>query len=573
MAKQLVSDYQLTYDHLTPDQLKRALSGDLEGFRYFFENCMQLQDKETRQLIHPKLNKGQELIAGTILKHVGKDTRAETHKEIVICGPRQFGKSTLITAISNYMAAYVNGLERSNIVHTLHTGGAVDKYYRQKMSPIVTGVHPDIFPTIERNSLGPSTQLLYRDVKGIPRGSYYEILSAGSNSVRSGTVTVWLCDEPSEYRNPEVTEDAVSGAIPDHGFSFTAYIGTFSDRISSYFIDKIQLALDNPDEMELVFVPWFLVYGGEQDIGDFTEEQYNDYDRDVILPALSKYGYSSREALGKVAWYHRRALRTSHMRYEFPTSIEDIMALTKDRCYFSEEARKMQEPNLLAGEPTRIITDQFTRKPEMQKVEESPFTVYKHPQDGHKYRLVVDAITSVSGESDYFAMTVFDEKNNEQCAVFYENGLALEDYADYAVQIAKIYNRAMIVPEQNMAEGFIALVWEGQRYYNFYFQDQTARARKMPGIRTTATSRDGMLDTLTLLLESGRIIIHDQKTFDQMSCFERKVKKRRDGTETVRIEARAGHHDDLVSNLWIYAGSLDRSQVAGKKREVHWHVI
>ena len=95
----------------------------------------------------------------------------------------------------------------------------------------------------------------------------------------------------------------------------------------------------------------------------------------------------------------------------------------------------------------------------------------------------------------------------------------------------------------------------------------------MPGIRTTATSRDGMLDTLTLLLESGRIIIHDQKTFDQMSCFERKVKKRRDGTETVRIEARAGHHDDLVSNLWIYAGSLDRSQVAGKKREVHWHVI
>lgn len=573
MAKQLVSDYQLTYDHLTPDQLKKALSGDLEGFRYFFENCMQLQDKETRQLIHPKLNKGQELIADTILKHVGKETRANTHKEIVICGPRQFGKSTLITAISNYMAAYVNGLERSNIVHTLHTGGAVDKYYRQKMSPIVTGVHPDIFPTIERNSLGPSTQLLYKDVKGIPRGSYYEILSAGSNSVRSGTVTVWLCDEPSEYRNPQMTEDAVSGAIPDHGFSFTAYIGTFSDRISSYFVDKIQLALDNPDEMELVFVPWFLVYGGEEDILDFTEDQYTDYDQNVIIPELLKYGYSPREALGKIAWYHRRALRTAHMRYEFPTSINDIMSMTSDRCYFSEEARRMQEANILSGEPMRVITDQFTKKPEIQKTEESPFVVFRKPEYGHKYRLVVDAITSISGDSDYFAMTVFDEKNNEQCAVFYENGLALEDYADYAVQIAKIYNRAMIVPEQNMAEGFIALVWEGQRYYNFYFQDNSARARKMPGIRTTATSRDGMLKTLTLLLESGRIIIHDQKTLDQMTAFERKVKKRRDGTESVRVEARAGHHDDLVSNLWIYAGSLDRSQVAGQKRTVSWHII
>jgi len=573
MAKQLESDYQLTYDHLTPEQLKKALSGDLEGFRYFFENCMQLQDKETRQLIHPKLNKGQELIADTILKHVGKETRANTHKEIVICGPRQFGKSTLITAISNYMAAYVSGLERSNIVHTLHTGGAVDKYYRQKMSPIVTGVHPDIFATIERNSLGASTQLLYKDVKGIPRGSYYEILSAGSNSVRSGTVTVWLCDEPSEYRNPQVTEDAVSGAIPDHGFSFTAYIGTFSDRISSYFIDKIQLALDNPEEMELVFVPWFLVYGGEEDIIDFTEDQYTDYDRDVILPELAKHGYTPREALGKVAWYHRRALRTAHMRYEFPTSIEDIMSLTSDRCFFSEEVRKMQEPNIIAGEPTRIILDQFTRKPEMQKVEESPFIVYKKPQDGHRYRLVVDAITSMSGNSDFFSMMVFDEKNNEQCAVFYENGLALEDYADYAVQIAKIYNRAVIVPEQNMAEGFIALVWEGQRYYNFYFQDQNARAKKMPGIRTTATSRDGMLNTLTLLLESGRIIIHDQATLDEMATFERKIKRRQDGTETVRIEARAGHHDDRVSNLWIFAGSLDRRAIAGGGDKVGWTIL
>lgn len=572
MAKQLQSDYQLAYDHLTSDQLKRALSGDLDGFRYFFEHCMQLQDKETRQLIHPKLNKGQELIADTILKHVGKDTRANTHKEIVICGPRQFGKSTLITAISNYMAAYVSGLERSNIVHTLHTGGAVDKYYRQKMSPIVTGVHPDIFATIERSTLGPSTQLFYKDVKSIPRGSYYEILSAGSNSVRSGTVTVWLCDEPSEYRNPQMTEDAVSGAIPDHGFSFTAYIGTFSDRISSYFIDKIRLALDNPDEMELVFVPWFLVYGGEEDILDFTEDNYNDYDRDVILPELAKHGYSSREALGKIAWYHRRALRTAHMRYEFPTSIEDIMSLTSDRCFFSEEVRKMQEPNILAGEPKRIVIDQFTKKPEMQKADESPFVVYKKPQDGHRYRLVVDAITSMSGNSDFFSMMVFDENNNEQCAVFYENGLALEDYADYAVQIAKLYNRAMIVPEQNMAEGFIALVWEGQKYYNFYFQDQSARAKKMPGIRTTATSRDGMLNTLTLLLESGRIIIHDQATLDEMSTFERKVKKRQDGSETVRIEARAGHHDDRVSNLWIFAGSLDRSQVAGK-RSIGWTIL
>ena len=572
MGKKLQCEYQLDTDHLKPDQLKRALSGNLDGFRYFFEHCMQLQDKETRQLIHPKLNKGQELIADTILKHVAKETRAETHKEIVIAGPRQFGKSTLITAISNYIAAFVSGMERSSLVHTLQTGGTAVKYYNQKMSPIISGVHQDIFPTVERNTLGQSVQLFYKDVEGIPRGSYYEILSAGSNSVRSGTVTVWLCDEPSEYRNPDVTEDAISGAIPDHGFSFTAYIGTFSDRISSYFTDKIQMALDNPDEMELVFVPWFLVYGGEEDILNFTEDDFDDYDKSTILPELMKYGYTGREALGKIAWYHRRARRTAHMRYEFPTSIDDIMALTKDRCFFSEEVRKMQESNIEAGTPMSLKLDQFTKKPEMSPAEFSPLTMYRTPVYGHRYRLVVDAITSVSGESDYFAMTMYDETDNGQVAVFYENGLALEDYADYAVQLAKIYNRAMIVPEQNMAEGFIALVWEGYRYYNFYFQDNAARAKKLPGIRTTASSRTAMLDSLTLMLETGRIIIRDKRTLDQMGTFERKVKHRQDGTESVRIEARAGHHDDLVSNLWIYAGSLDRKAVVGNKNSVGWFV-
>lgn len=261
------------------------------------------------------------------------------------------------------------------------------------------------------------------------------------------------------------------------------------------------------------------------------------------------------------------------MRYEFPTSIDDIMALTKDRCFFSEDVRKMQEPNIIAGTPMTLKIDQFTKKPEMEKTDQSSFIVFRQPQERHRYRLVVDAITSMSGESDYFSMMVFDEQNNEQCAVFYDNGLALEDYADYAVQIAKIYNRAMIVPEQNMAEGFIALVWEGQRYYNFYFQDQVARAKKMPGIRTTASSRQGMLDSLTILLESGRIILHDQNTINEMGFFERKVKKRQDGTESVRIEARAGHHDDRVSNLWIYAGSLDRNQIAGSNRKVGWTIL
>ena len=102
MGRLLENDYQ-DDNILTGDQIKAALSGDFDGFKYFFENCMLLQDRDTRQFVHPKMNKGQEMIARTILGYVAKDTRATVHKECVILGPRQFGKSTLLTAISDYI--------------------------------------------------------------------------------------------------------------------------------------------------------------------------------------------------------------------------------------------------------------------------------------------------------------------------------------------------------------------------------------------------------------------------------------------------------------------------------------
>ena len=227
MGKLVENEYTGT-DSLTADQIRRALSGDYEGFKYYFENCLLLQDRDTRQYIHAKLNEGQKIMAKTIMRLVDKNTRATSHKEIIFIGPRQFGKSTLLTAISNYIIAYVPGFENLNLVTTMHQATAATKFFKQKLEPIITNVPKEIFPTIERDTLGTSTLLKYTDIKGIRRGGYYEITSAGSNSVRSGTVSVWLADEPSEYRNPEAVEDSVSGAISSYGWA------TFS---SDYALD------------------------------------------------------------------------------------------------------------------------------------------------------------------------------------------------------------------------------------------------------------------------------------------------------------------------------------------------
>lgn len=563
MAVAVENNYTGT-DVLTPDQIRKALSGDYEGFKYYFENCLLLQDRDTRQYIHPKMNKGQEMIAKTIMGYVEKETRATSHRECVLLAPRQIGKSTLLTALANYIMAYVPSFENLNLVHTLHQGAAATKFFKQKMEPIITNCPPAIYPTIERDTMGTSTLLKYKDIKGIRRGGYYEITSAGSNSVRSGTVSVWLCDEPSEYHNPGAVEDAVSGAISSYGWSFTAYIGTFSDRLTDYFLNKIKLAMDNPDEIDLVFIPWFLCYGREGDGLGFTEDKLTEYDKEVIIPEMQRWGIPMNEWYDKLGWYHTRALRTSKMRYEFPTSIDDIINMTSDKMVFNENSLNKQEKNIMPGIPMRMVTDNATGKVEAQETDISPFVMFKPPIYGRRYRIAIDPITAQSEDTDYFAMQVFDLSNNEQVAVFRERGLQDEDYADWAVSIGMIYNKAELCPEINVAQGFIVAV-NARRYFRWFYQHKKAQKDRAPGLRTTVSSKELFIDRLNAMLDRESIVLHDQETLTELRNFVKIIKKRADGTSYVRMAAKGKTHDDLCMSLAILAGSLNSQQIEGKK--------
>ena len=286
---------------------------------------------------------------------------------------------------------------------------------------------------------------------------------------------------------------------------------------------------------------------------------------------MAKYGIPPSEWNDKIGWYHRRALRTSKMKFEFPTSIEDILKLTSDRRVFSDELLSKQDANLIAGEYYRMLTDNMTGKVEAHKADAGPFIMYKKPLYGHRYRIAIDPITAHSDESDNFVMHVMDLSNNEQVATFADKGLADEDYADWAVSIGQIYNNAELCPEINVANGFIVAV-NARRYYHWYYQDKKCRANKEPGIRTSVSTKESMIDALTTLLTRDNIVIHDANTLDELSGMVKHVKTKDDGTNTVRMAAKKGSHDDRVAALWIYAGSLDHRQLEGRISQ-GWAII
>jgi hypothetical protein len=258
------------------------------------------------------------------------------------------------------------------------------------------------------------------------------------------------------------------------------------------------------------------------------------------------------------------------MRYEFPSSIEDILTLTADRLVFNKESLDKQESHIMAGTPMRILTDNQTGKVEMQETDASPFIVFKKPIMNHKYRIAIDPITARSADTDFFVMHVIDMANHEQVAIFRGRNMADEDYADWAISMGQIYNKAELCPEINVANGFIVAV-NARRYFHWYYQDKKCRAERTPGLRTTVSTKELFIDRLNALLDRESLTIHDAETLEEMRNFI-KIIKNNGGVQSMKMAAKRGWHDDTVMALAIYAGSLNQRELERGKR-TGWAIL
>ena len=546
--------------------MRKALS----DFRYFMSNYAQIVGKDRR--LHPfELNPFQEMLFQQLLPLVKKETRLDKRLSICLLKPRQVGCTTGIIAFINYICAFLDDFTDTSVCHVLPVADTTSKLYTKKIEPIISGIHPDLYPTIERETLGSSIMTRYKDIKGVRRQNFYEVLSAGASSVRSDTINISIFDECAFYRRPEVVSDAVLGSMPDYGFSLVIYMSTFEDRNNDFFMDKILTAREGYDDWKMVFCPWFVLYPERPQGIKLEDLELTEYDEKVIIPEMIKYGISKTRWGDAIDWYHRKSRVIGNVKKEFPTTIEEIIEMGQDNTFWPKEMLDKHEDTILPGHPYRILTDNRTGRPEAQQTDDSPFIIYRLPIYGHQYRIAIDPITARSEDTDNFVMHVFDTSNNEQVATFADKGLTDEDYADWAVSIGTIYNNAQLCPEINVANGFVVAV-NARRYYHWWYQNKAARANHAPGLRTTVTSKEAMLDAFTTMLDRKSVIIHDANTLDECRTMVKHVKHRADGTRSVSVAAKKGKHDDRVAAAWIYAGTLDVSQLSGNTSN-DWFIV
>ena len=186
---------------------------------------------------------------------------------------------------------------------------------------------------------------------------------------------------------------------------------------------------------------------------------------------------------------------------------------------------------------------------------------YKLPFKGHRYVITVD--TGEGTTRDYSVATVIDVTNNpskesnkegeyEQVAVYRNNVILPETFAQIVLQLAYKYNDAFILPENNSIGKIVGdTIFHDLEYENILTSYQRngetelkeGSQRLSIGLRQTSKTKAIGCSRLKSLIESNVLTIHDDATIGELFTF---VKEKNS------YAAEQGKHDDCVMTLVMF---------------------
>jgi len=169
--------------------------------------------------------------------------------------------------------------------------------------------------------------------------------------------------------------------------------------------------------------------------------------------------------------------------------------------------------------------------------------IYRKVEEGHHYLMMVDV--SKGRGQDYSTFNVVDITNGEfeQVATYRDNMISPLIFPDIIIKIAKMYNQALILIENNDAGQVVCnTVYYEYEYENTFLESSVKRG----GIGVTMTKRVKRIGCSNLkdIIELNKLKIHDAETIRELASFEVKGSS---------YAAAQGNHDDLVMNLVLFA--------------------
>lgn len=360
-----------------------------------------------------------------------------------------------------------------------------------------------------------------RDMNFTILHSLMTIATAGSRGAGRGDTlskfhwaeVAWSCNGDNQMQRTLLS--GLSEAA-SHG---EAVLESTPNGVGDMFHEKFKDAMAGKGDWTALFFTWWddPTYTVRLNMDQAQEVRATLTEEEVAL------AQAHRLTLGQIAWRRKQMDELGRLfPQEYPEDPE-LCFLASGSCYFSKEFIN----KLLAATPEHA---------------ETGLVKFKEPEPGHKYVVGADSSEGIEG-GDYAVAKVIDATTEEEMALFRDHRKP-EDFAFELVELAKLYNNALIVPEKNnhghstINTLVNVLGWENVYHYLDY--DPVLR-KSVPrtGWDTNGKTRPVMLSALREHVEKGWLKVHDRVLLGECRMFG-------PNDTTGKIEALAGGHDDDI---------------------------
>jgi len=514
--------------------------------RWFMENMLYIVDKKN-QLVKFKLNEEQ----SKMLEHIEFCLDNDLPIRMVVLKARQIGATTFFSALGFWFSAMNRNITYGIVAHLLKSAESIFQkckvYYNnlpKELQPATTQMSSEGITFDRKNGQGINSKIQFATVsEGVFRGQTLSYLHLTECAFWEGNVqAIENSLAPTVSINPRTIIVRESTA---NGYNF--------------FKDDWDRAVSGKSE----YTPFFF---GWQDHKEYQLPVPKDFkltDKEEKLK--EKFNVTNEQ----LAW-RRYQIDNNYngndvwFAQENPMTPEEAFVAAGTGVF---DAESIVEGYRTSVEPKKVA---LTSYPMFEKL-----FIWEEPQNGtekvyaqksvwsdekqaYEYvntDLVVEEIkyrtpytigidTSGMG-ADYNQVVVVNNVTKTVAARFGKNNIAEENLAKVVVEIAKMYNDALIVPEVNYSHEICNYIMK-LGYKNLYITESVVRqdSKVVGGIeygwKTTSLSKAPIISSLRSRITSNPSLVKDKEFWYEAEYY------LMEDSRLNKMNAASGHHDDII---------------------------
>lgn len=522
---------------LKTDSVEEILEKITIFSRLIFLSSMKYKDA----LFHKEIDKAYAEQIHSILNN-GKPK----YKGMIIIGYRESAKTTRVKFLETYMSLYLgNIVDYTNVVSE---SGKFSSQFNMDMFNIfafskVNKYFPNTISTVSQKKKESQTMTKFTTTGGVT----YSASAARQSGRGNVKMDIEESGEVETKRPKKVIFDDIENETT-----------VLSSAVTEHIASVVSATIDGLDQ---IYGFWVLLGNYISLRGNIAKflNKYND-DKSIvkiIIPIL--------DAMGNVTWEDKYCRTDLDEELLFKDGIvkRSVESIQRDSENFQVEFMNNPKRSMVYFDDEALAGFSDENLIPESRRDENGYLEMEESQPNSVYVISVDSARGINKDESAFTVIKISGIRYEEVANFKSKTMKPENFAGFTSNIARKYNSAMIIPENNYpGNEFIAFL--KPIYNNIYYGEIDKDGNKVYGINTNLKTKPEMFLNAKRIFRDKLFTVRSRALYNQISEYpdsDIHEIKQRDGT--------GGHFDLLMScmiGLWK-AGSQSEDKSKDEKTD------